>query len=78
MPDAATAPDTPADSPMTLQDVMASAQLRDLSTAKLAVGDPAFPFTLPVLCASGPTGEQVSLADFVGVRPVALIFGSYT
>jgi hypothetical protein len=61
---------------MTLPDVMASAQHRDLSTAKLAV--PAFPFRLPVLGASGPTGEHVSLADFVGVRPVALIFGSYT
>ncbi len=78
MPDAATLPDTPADSPLRLQDVMASAQHQDLSTAKLAVGDPAVPFTLPVLGASGPTGEQVSLADLVGVRPVALIFGSYT
>jgi hypothetical protein len=65
MPEAAMAPDTPADSPMTLQDVMASAQHRDLST-KLAVGDPAFPFRLPVLGASGPTGEHVSLGTSLG------------
>ncbi len=78
MPEPAMAPDTPEDSPMTLQDVMASAQHRDLSTAKLTVGDPAFPFTLPVLGGAGPIGEQVSLAELAGVRPVALIFGSYT
>lgn len=67
------APETPADSPLTMEDVLASPLYRDLSTAKLAVGDRAFPFELP-----GATGEMVRLADFKGVQPVALVFGSYT
>ena len=57
---------------------MASPAHRDLSTPKLAVGDPAFPFTLPLLEGHRQTGELVSLGDFAGKRPVALIFGSYT
>ncbi len=71
-------PDTPADSPLTIDDVMASPAHQDLSTPKLAVGDPAFLFTLPLLVGHQQTGELVSLGDFAGDRPVALIFGSYT
>lgn len=71
-------PDTPTDSPLTIHDVMASPAHQDLSTPKLAVGDPAFPFTLPLLEGHRQTGELVSLGDFAGNQPVALIFGSYT
>jgi len=78
MAETRTAPDTPADSPLTMDDVMASPAHRDLSTPKLAVGDPAFPLTLPLLEGQRQTGELVSLGDFAGKRPVALIFGSYT
>jgi hypothetical protein len=72
------APDTPVDSPLTLPDVIASPIHQDLSTAKLAVGDAAFPFTLPVLDGQRQTGEMISVGDFAGKQPVALIFGSYT
>jgi hypothetical protein len=68
------APETPADSPLTLEDVMSSPSYRRLMTPELAPGDPAFPFDLPLLDGSG----RVRLADFGGERPVALIFGSYT
>jgi hypothetical protein len=68
-----TAPETPADSPLTLDDVMGSAFHRDLMTAELAAGDEAFLFELPT-----PAGEVVRLADHVGARPVALVFGSET
>jgi hypothetical protein len=75
-------PETPPDSPLTMQDVVSSPKYRDLSTAKLRVGDPAFPFTLPRLEArkSPPsaTTDTVTLESFKGVQPVALIFGSYT
>jgi len=75
-----TAPHTPADSPLTLEDVMSSPAYRDLRTPALAVGEPAFPFELPRLDPDShvPTGERVRLADFAGERPVALVFGSYT
>jgi hypothetical protein len=78
MAEASTAPDTPADSPLTMDDVIASPAHQDLSTPKLRKGDPAFPFTLPLLEGHRQTGELVSLGDFAGNRPVALIFGSYT
>ena len=45
-----------------------------LMTPELAPGDPAFPFDLPLL----EGGGRVRLADFAGVRPVVLVFGSYT
>jgi hypothetical protein len=67
-------PETPADSPRTLEDVMSSPTYRTLMTPQLAPGDPAFPFDLPLLGGGG----RVRLADFAGVRPVALVFGSYT
>ena len=68
-----TAPETPADSPLTMQDIMASPAYRDLMTPKLAPGDPAYPFELP-----RDTGELVRLSDYAGRIPVALVFGSYT
>jgi hypothetical protein len=78
MAEASRVPETPADSPLTMVDVMASPAHMDLSTPKLALGDPASPFTLPLLEGHRQTGEAISLGDFAGQRPVALIFGSYT
>lgn len=40
------APETPSDSPLTLEDVLASPVYRDLTTAKLRPGEPAFDFEL--------------------------------
>ncbi len=75
-------PATPADSPLTMEQAMASKVYRDLSTPKLAVGDDAFEFELPVLdLRSGierETAISMRLADFRRRKPVALIFGSYT
>ena len=73
-------PETPADSPLTLEDVMSSPAHRRLMTPELAPGDPAFPFDLPLLDSDSHSrsGERVRLADLAGERPVALIFGSYT
>jgi hypothetical protein len=65
---------TPDDSPLTLQDVMASADYRDLMTAKVAEGELAPDFELPSLDGAG----TVRLADLRAERPVALVFGSYT
>ena len=65
---------TPEDSPLTLQDVMASADYRDLMTAKVAEGELAPDFELPALDGGG----TVRLADLRAERPVALVFGSYT
>ena len=77
---AAAGPGTPADSPLTLDDVMSSPVYLELRTPSSAVGEPAFPFDLPRLDPEShrPTGERVRLADFTGMRPVALVFGSYT
>jgi hypothetical protein len=68
------APGTPADSPLTMEDVIASPVYRDLMTPKLSVGDPAFLFELPRLDGSG----VIRLADLTAGAPVALVFGSYT
>jgi hypothetical protein len=75
-----TAPETPADSPLTLEQAMSSPLYRRLLTPKLSPGDAAFPFELPLLDPEThlPSGERVRLSDFAGERPVALIFGSYT
>lgn len=75
-----TGPETPPDSPLTLEDVMSSPAYRRLMTPELAPGDPAFPFDLPLLHSEShrPSGERVRLADLAGERPVALVFGSYT
>ncbi len=74
------APETPADSPLTLETAMASPLYRKLMEPELRPGDPAFAFELPRLDPEThqPSGERVRLADFSGERPVALIFGSYT
>jgi hypothetical protein len=53
---------------------MSSPFYRGLMTPRLAPGEPAFPFDLPLL----DSGGRVRLADFAGERPVALVFGSYT
>jgi hypothetical protein len=73
-------PETPPDSPLTLEDVMSSPVYLRLMTPTLAAGDAAFPFDLPLLDAEThqPSGNRVRLGDFAGVRPVALVFGSYT
>ncbi len=73
-------PETPADSPLTLEDVMSSPAYLRLRTPDLAPGDPAFPFDLPLLDPQTrrPSGARVRLGDFAGERPVALVFGSYT
>jgi hypothetical protein len=75
-----TGPETPPDSPLTLEDVMSSPAYRRLMTPELAPGDRAFPFDLPLLDPEtyGPSGARIRLADFAGERPVALVFGSYT
>jgi len=60
---------------------MSSPRYRDLMTAKLAPGDPAFDFELPLLGAgdlAAATGDTVRLSSFAGTQPVALVFGSYT
>ena len=74
------APETPADSPLTLETAMAAPLYRKLMDPELRPGDPAFAFELPRLDPKThrPSGERVRLADFLGDRPVALIFGSYT
>ncbi len=73
---------TPEDSPKTPIDVMADPVHKDLAEAKLAEGDTAFDFDLPVFDFSDgtrrETGEKLHLLDAAQKRPVALIFGSYT
>jgi hypothetical protein len=68
------APDTPADSPLTMADVLASPVYRDLATPKVATGDRAPDFGLPAL----GSGGTIRLSSFAGRMPVALVFGSYT
>ena len=64
----------PNDSPLTLQDVLASEDYRDLSTAKVSEGDVAPDFELPLLGRE----DTVRLSSLLDERPVALVFGSYT
>ena len=64
----------PKDSPLTLQDVMASEDYRDLMTAKVREGELAPDFELPLIDGNG----YVRLSSLVEERPVALVFGSYT
>jgi len=65
---------TPDDSPLTIDDVMASEAYLDMMTPKLVVGDRAADFTLSTLDGRA----EVTLSAFAGTQPVALIFGSYT
>ena len=73
---------TPADSPLTMKQLMRRDDYRDLMTPKVVPGQPAFDFELPRHDFSDgagvATGATVRLSDFRGVQPVALIFGSYT
>ena len=73
---------TPDDSPKTPEDILNDPAVRDLATAKLAVGDAAYDFDLPILDFSDGTervtGERFHLLGRAESRPVALIFGSYT
>lgn len=64
----------PSDSPLTLADVMGSADYRNLMTAKVAEGDVAPDFELARVDGTG----RVRLSDLVAMQPVALVFGSYT
>jgi hypothetical protein len=64
----------PSDSPLTLQDVMASEDYRDLMTAKVAVGDLAPDFELQRV----EGGGTVRLTALTESQPAVLIFGSYT
>ena len=74
--------DTPDDSPLTLKTLMSREDYQDLTTAKLSVGDVAFDFELPRYDFSDgnavATGATVQLSEFRSLKPVALIFGSYT
>lgn len=73
---------TPEDSPVTPPELFADPIHTDLATAKLAEGDVAFDFDLPVYDFSDgtkrETGERLHLSMSARERPVALIFGSYT
>ncbi len=73
---------TPDDSPKGLPDVMADPLHKDLSTAKLAQGDVAHDFELPLCDLSDgterETGRTFHLLKAAAQKPVALIFGSYT
>jgi hypothetical protein len=73
---------TPDDSPMTPLDVFADPVHKDLASAEVAVGEPAFDFELPVYDFSDgserATGARLRLSEAARERPVALIFGSYT
>lgn len=64
----------PDDSPLTMQDVLASEDYRNLMTAKVAVGDTAPDFDLARMDGLG----TVRLSSLTAEQPVALIFGSYT
>lgn len=73
---------TPEDSPKSAEDIFGDPQVQDLATPKLAPGDPAFDFRLPLYDfrdgTPRETGESFDLAALARTRPVALIFGSYT
>lgn len=73
---------TPEDSPKTPPDLFTDPDFRDLATADVAPGGPAFDIDLPLQdfrSGSGSeTGERFQLLVRAAERPVALIFGSYT
>jgi hypothetical protein len=61
-------------SPRNLQDIRADPEYRDIATPKVAEGDVAPDFELPLADGSG----TAHLASLLRERPVALVFGSYT
>jgi hypothetical protein len=64
----------PKDSPLTLEDVMASRDYRDLMTPAVGEGELAPDFELRRLDGEG----SVRLSALLTEKPVALVFGSYT
>ena len=64
----------PKDSPRNLQDVLADPGYRDLTRPKVAEGEPAPDFELPLVDGGG----TARLSELLRERPVALVFGSYT
>ena len=64
----------PPGSPLTLHDIMASPDYRNLMTAKVAEGDLAPDFELPRMDGDG----TIRLSSLLDSTPVALVFGSYT
>jgi hypothetical protein len=64
----------PEDSPLTLQDVMASPDYRDLMAPVVSEGDRAPDFQLQRVGGEG----TVQLSGLCAEKPVALVFGSYT
>jgi len=76
------ASDTPADSPLTMRQLLRREDYRNLMKPKVVPGQPAFDFELPrhdFSDGSGvATGHTVRLSDYREIQPVALIFGSYT
>jgi hypothetical protein len=64
----------PKDSPLTLQDVLASPEYRDLTRPKVAEGDLAPDFELERVDGGG----TIRLSALLRGTPVALVFGSYT
>src|SRR5260370_10946565 len=73
---------TPADSSLTLKDVVRSETYRDLATPNVRPGDLAPDFELARLDLSEgterQTGETVPLSAYRRGSPVALVLGSYT
>jgi len=73
---------TPEDSPRSPEEVISDPLSQDLMTAKLAPGDPAHDFDLPLhdftKGVGQETGARFRLSEVAAGRPVALIFGSYT
>jgi hypothetical protein len=64
----------PKDSPLTLQDVLANPEYRDLTRPKVSEGDVAPDFELTRIDGGG----TIQLSELLRERPVALVFGSYT
>ena len=73
---------TPEDSPKTPMDLFEDPRHKDLATASLSRGDPAYDFESKIYDYSDgtekDTGQLFHLADIAREKPVALIFGSYT
>ena len=65
------APETPADSPLTLETAMASPLYRRLMDPELRPGEPAFPFDLPLLDPEThrPSGDRVAARRLRGRAP---------
>jgi hypothetical protein len=64
----------PEDSPLSIQDVLSSAEYRDLMAPKVAEGDAAPDFALARLDGEG----TIRLSSLWDERALALVFGSYT